>query len=216
MEGIERGQVVPYKDLRGFIDIVEGLGELRRANGVDLHVEIGALCTLSRESEITPATLCDQFPGVQPGFRVLLNPTRSTQRQAALYGLPLRLSQAEYNRLGPARAAEIKPIPPRVVTQGPILENVQVGAAVDLTILPRPHWHERDGGAYLGTGDAVITRDPDSDWVNIGTYRVMYQDPQHVSVYINPDNHGLLHRDRWFAQGKPCPVAISIGHDPLL
>jgi 4-hydroxy-3-polyprenylbenzoate decarboxylase len=44
----------------------------------------------------------------------------------------------------------------------------------------------------------------------------MYQDPQHVSVYINPDNHGLLHRDRWFAQGKPCPVAISIGHDPLL
>ncbi len=213
---IETGTVAPYADLREFIEIVDALGELRRADGVDLRYEIGALCTISREAPMCPTTLCDKFEGVEPGFRVLLNPTRSLNRMALCYGLPVGLSQAEYNRIGPERAATVTPIPPRVVQDGPILENVMEGDKIDLTKLPRPWWHEGDGGAYLGTGDAIITRDPDSDWVNIGTYRVMYQDPTHVSVYINPDNHGLLHRERWFAKGKPCPVAISLGHDPLL
>src|SRR5581483_7760518 len=86
----------------------------------------------------------------------------------------------------------------------------------DLSIFPFPLWHEGDGGRYPGTAVAVITKDPNSDWVNIGTYRVMYQDPQHVTIYISPDGHGGLHRDRYFKQGKPCPVAISLGHDPLL
>ncbi|HEY3115909.1 MAG TPA: UbiD family decarboxylase, partial [Chloroflexota bacterium] len=59
-------------------------------------------------------------------------------------------------------------------------------------------------------------RDPDTSWVNLGAYRVMYQDPTHVSIYINPDNHGLLHQEKYFKAGKPCPVLISLGHDPLL
>ena len=36
-------------------------------------------------------------------------------------------------------------------------------------------WHDLDGGRYIGTGDMIITRDPDEGWVNFGTYRVMIQ-----------------------------------------
>lgn len=37
---------------------------------------------------------------------------------------------------------------------------------------PAPKLHREDGGRYLGTADAVITRDPDAGWVNLGTARV--------------------------------------------
>src|ERR1051326_2071087 len=101
---IEPGTVHHYADLREFFEIVDAMGELRRADGVDLKHEIGALCTISREAEVCPTTLCDRFEGMVPGFRILLNPTRSLNRMALCYGLPVGLSMGEYNRLGPERA----------------------------------------------------------------------------------------------------------------
>jgi UbiD family decarboxylase len=215
-EPIAAGTVRQYADLREYIEIADALGELRRADGASLHLEIGAICALSRESSPIPAALCDRIQGLEPGFRILLNPMSSLNRTALAVGLPLGLSRAEYNKIGPAKWNALTPIPPRVVTDGSVLQNVQEGASIDLTRFPRPLWHDGDGGPYMGTADAVITRDPDTGWVNVGTYRVMYQDPTHVSIYINPDNHGRLHRDRYFKQGKTCPVLISLGHDPLL
>lgn len=213
---IEPGTVVPYQDLRDFIEIVDALGELRRADGANQHLEIGTISALSRESKFTPTVLCDKIPGLEPGFRILLNPLHSFNRAALAYGLPVGLSRGEYTEVGPAKWASAAPIPPRTVTSGPVMENVQEGERVDLTRFPLPYWHEGDGGPYVGTGDAVITKDPDSDWVNVGAYRVMYIDPQHVAIWINQLHDGRLHRDRWFRQGKPCPVLISLGHDPLL
>lgn len=213
---IEPGQVVGYKDLREYIEIIDALGELRRADAPEAYLEIGAICAISRESPLIPAVLCDNIPGLERGFRILLNPMSSLNRTALAVGLPVGLSRSDYNKLGSAKWSSLTPIPPSIVPEGPVLENLQEEDAVDLTRFPRPWWHDGDGGAYLGTADAVITRDPEAGWVNVGTYRVMYQDPQHVSVYINPDNHGRLHQDRYFRQGKVCPVLIVLGHDPLL
>lgn len=213
---IEPGAVIAYQDLRDYLEICEALGEVRHIEGADLHLEIGAICAISRESIPIPAGLCDPIPGLDPGFRILLNPMSSLNRTALAVGLPIGLTRAEYNRLGPAKWSSVTPIPPRVVADGPILENVQEGPTIDLTRFPRPLWHDGDGGPYMGTGDAVVTRDPDTGWVNVGAYRVMYQDPTHVSLYINPDNQGRIHRDRYFRLGKTCPVVISLGHDPLL
>lgn len=213
---IEPRTVVPYQDLREFVEIVDALGELRRANGADQRLEIGAISALSRESRTIPTVLCDQIPGLDPGFRILLNPLHSYQRVALTVGLPLGLSRAEYGKLGPSKWRDLTPIPHRIVQSGPVLENRQDGQAVDLTRFPRPFWHEDDGGAYIGTADAVVTRDPDDGWVNVGTYRVMYQDPTHVAVMMDVSHQGRLHQNRYFKQGRPCPIAISLGHDPLL
>ncbi|MGB7949235.1 MAG: UbiD family decarboxylase domain-containing protein, partial [Candidatus Binatia bacterium] len=38
-----------------------------------------------------------------------------------------------------------------------------------------PQWDEKDGGPYVGTFDAVISHDPDSGYINVGTYRVQVQ-----------------------------------------
>ena len=35
-------------------------------------------------------------------------------------------------------------------------------------------------------------------------------------IWRSPGRHGRLIREKYFAAGKPCPVAISFGHDPLL
>ncbi len=61
-----------------------------------------------------------------------------------------------------------------------------------------------------------ITRDPDEGWVNFGCYRVMIHDQRTVGFYISPGKHGRIHREKWFASGKPMKVAVSLGHDPLV
>ena len=71
-----------------------------------------------------------------------------------------------------------KLIPPVAVTAGPILENVDRDDAVDLFKFPVPMIHEKDGGRYIGTYCVVIMQDPDTGWVNLGTYRVVAHDPQ--------------------------------------
>ena len=213
---IEPGAVAPYQDLRGFIEIVDALGELRIADAPEQNLEIGAISAISREGNFTPAILCQNIPGVAPGGRILLNPLHSLNRVALTAGLPLKLSRAEYNKLGPAKWGSLAPITARVVKDGPIMENIQEGDRIDLSIFPQPVWHKDDGGPYPGTADAVVTRDPDSGWVNVGTYRVMYQDPRHVSVMMDVSHQGRLHQNKYFSQDKPCPVAISLGHDPLL
>jgi len=37
-----------------------------------------------------------------------------------------------------------------------------------------------------------------------------------VSLWISPGKHGRQIREKYFRAGKPCPVLISCGHDPLL
>ncbi len=81
---------------------------------------------------------------------------------------------------------------------------------------PVPFLHEKDGGRYMGTDDLVIMRDPDGGWINAATYRCMVHDKNHVAIYISPGKQGRQIREKYYAMGKPCPVLISCGHDPLL
>ena len=69
-----------------------------------------------------------------------------------------------------------------------MLENVDRDDKVDLRKFPVPFLHEHDGGRYIGTDDLVIMRDPEENWVNGATYRVMVQDKNHVSLWISPGN----------------------------
>jgi 4-hydroxy-3-polyprenylbenzoate decarboxylase len=61
----------------------------------------------------------------------------------------------------------------------------------------------------------VLTRDPDSDWVNMGTYRAQLHDRNHTGLYISPGKHGRIHRDKYFARGEPMPAVILVGLPPL-
>jgi 4-hydroxy-3-polyprenylbenzoate decarboxylase len=50
----------------------------------------------------------------------------------------------------------------------------------------------------------------------MGTYRVMVLEDGRLTVYISPGKHGRINRDKFFGQGKPCPITLSFGHDPAV
>lgn len=114
------------------------------------------------------------------------------------------------------KMAEFRPIKPIEVKRGPVMENILKGKEIDVLKFPVPRWHEYDGGRYIGSADSVITQDPDTSWVNLGTHRVLVQERNLVSCYMSPGRHWRLIFEKYWSRGKPAPVAILCGADPLL
>jgi UbiD family decarboxylase len=208
----------PHRDLREWIERVEQHGELMRVEGVDWNLEMGSVAEMiyHAKPDRPPAILFEKIPGFPDDFRVLSGATNSPRRLALTLGLDLPDNPLDVVRAYRKRLESFEEIPPREVNSGPIMENVDRDDDVDLYKFPIPFLHEEDGGRYFGTGDLVVMRDPDSDWVNLGTYRAMVHDKNTMGLWMSPGKHGRHIRDKYFAQGKPCPVAISVGHDPLL
>jgi 4-hydroxy-3-polyprenylbenzoate decarboxylase len=208
----------PHADLRELIQRIDKLGQLVRVPEADPDLELGTLIELvaHRGGEGGPALLFERLTGDGGGFRALSGATNSAQRLAVAMGFATPEHPLEVVRSYRERMQTHRPIAPVVVDRGPVLENVLRDDEVDVAALPAPRLHELDGGRYLGTDDLVIMRDPDDGWVNIGTYRVMVQGPDTVTVWISPGKQGRQIREKHFAAGRPCPVLISCGHDPLL
>ena len=114
------------------------------------------------------------------------------------------------------KSRDLVPIEPKVVTTGPILENELKGSSIDVLRFPAPKWHEHDGGRYIGTGDLVITKDPDQGWVNMGVYRCMVHDSRTLGIHIWPTHHGGLMMNGYWSRGEDAPVVIVLGQDPHL
>ena len=206
-----------YHDLRDWIRQVDGFGELKGVEGADWNLEIGVITEVAARLENSPAVLFDRIQGYPAGRRVLVgihNPT--LKRQCLTNHLPLDFNRDQFIHAWKERLNQPQLIPPKSVESGPLLENVFEGKQIDLLSLPVPHWHEEDGGRYLGTADVTITRDPDEGWTNLGCYRVMVHDRDSLALYISPGHHGNIHRQKYFDRGEPMPVAISFGPDPLL
>ncbi len=203
------------QDMRTFISRLEELGELKRLEGVDLNLEVGALTELMGEREDS-ALLFDGFKDYPRGFRVFSNVFRTCRRAAVAMGLPLELKGVDFLHAWRQRVSTFKPVPVEQVEGGPVFENQMEENEVDLYQFPTPMWHDLDGGRYLGTGCGIITKDPESGKINVGTYRVMIQEKNKVSVKMNKGKHGRLAVDRAHAQGKALPVAITLGQEPSL
>jgi len=206
---------VPHKDLRDWLTQVEELGELKVVEGVHWDLEIGVI-TEELFRRRGPALVFDGIPGYPKGYWVLVNALGSPKRLAFTLGLPPDRELRKLLKPWREKSHSLKPIPMKYVEDGPVMENVYFDQDVDVLKFPAPKWHEYDGGRYIGTGSVDITVDPEEGWVNLGTYRVMIHDRNHVGFYISPGKQGRMHRERWFAKKEKMPVAISIGHDPLI
>ncbi len=204
-------------DLRPWLDQIEKLGELRHVRGADWNLELGAISEMNVKKELPPALLFDEIKGYPKGFRVLTCSTSSPARLSSILRLPVvkaHRALVEALRGKPAQwKAAAEKFPASVVASGPALEHVQ--KQVDIDKFPSPLWHEMDGGRYIGTGCSVVTRDLDTDWINVGTYRVQALDKNHVALDMVPGKHGRIHYEKYKAAGKPFPVVIVLGADPL-
>lgn len=204
------------KDLREWMAKVESIGELRTVEKAHWDLELGGIVDVYQEKMGRPALLFDRIPGYPAGYRVLANVLTSMRRIALSLGL-----SPEIDKLGLLKAwktfyGNLRLIPPKFVKQGPVRENILKGNEINLLKFPTPKWHEADGGRFIGTGNLVIMKDPDTGWVNVGTYRVQLHDEKTAGLMITRGRHGDIILQKYWAMGKPCPVAVSLGQDPLL
>ncbi|HVY58762.1 MAG TPA: UbiD family decarboxylase [Xanthobacteraceae bacterium] len=206
---------VTYTDLREWIEEARRLGEVRHVKGLSWQEDIGMAAEVILHDENAPCVIFEDIPGALPGSRLCVN-FFGGQRQRMTLGFPADMSKLDLSEAFRAHyMADLKHIPPKFVTDGPVLENVMQGDDVDVTKFLTPKWHENDGGRYIGTGSFNVTRDPDEGWVNCGTYRVMIHDEKSVGFYISPGKHGRIQRDKYQARNEPMPVAIVVGCDPM-
>ncbi len=211
----ERGNT-NMPDLRDWIRKVKEVGELREVFGADRDKDIGPITqTAEMMSDGGPALLFDEIEGYPKGFRILTNANNSLRRFSYSSCIEectsIRESVQNWRRL----LGKLRQVPPVEVPSGPILENVLEGGDVDVDLFPTPLWHPHDGGRYIGTGDAVITRDPEHGQINLGTYRIMTVGRDRLVGSIARGKHGDVHCKKYFDKGLPCPVVISVGHHPL-
>lgn len=214
-DAIER--ITPWRDTREWIERATAAGELRVVTGASWQEDIGAITEMLDHAEGSPCVLFDEIPGYPAGRRVIVNCSGNPARQAITLNLPPDAATHEgLRRFWSGVLDDFRPIPPVEVESGPVLENVLEGDDVDLYAFPTPMWHPKDGGRFIGTASMNIMKDPDSDWVNVGTYRNQIHSKDSMGIYISPGKHGLLIRNKYFERNEPCPIVVVVGADPLL
>src|SRR5437868_6043689 len=79
-----------------------------------------------------------------------------------------------------------------------------------LVIIEGADWNQEIGAI------AHLARQRVDGWVNMGTYRLQAHDRNTLGLYMAPTADGRKHMQAAFERGEPLPIAISIGHHPLL
>ena len=216
---VGRSNTDRHEDLRELLQKFEEIGELKTVQGADWNLEMAALAELvcAKDPGRAPAILFENIKDYPGNFRVLSAAANSFKRLALVMGFSEPDCEMDFVRCYRNRMREeFQLIPPIESNTGPILENIDRDEDVDLYKFPIPFIHEHDGGRYMGTDDLVIMKDPDTGWINVGTYRMMVHDKNTAGIWMSPGKHGRLIREKYFKEGKPCPILISCGHDPLL
>jgi UbiD family decarboxylase len=110
------------------------------------------------------------------------------------------------------------PIDPEHVnpSDAPVKQNRVEDVNLHEDPFPVPKWHELDAGRELGTLHAVITKDPEEDWVNLGTYRNEIMGESTLGCLVIPYRHIGQHWKKWKEMGEDMPVAIALGLEPAL
>lgn len=203
-------------DLRGLIDHWRANDQLKIVEGADADADIGAVAEVSGSGPEPPALLFDKIKGYPEGYRVLINMFQTQRRTAEALGVDDTLRGPSLVNAIRKRMEDHKPVPPKLVASGPITEHVQRGKDIDVFKFPAPKLHKDDGGKYIGTQDAVITKDQEGGWVNLGTARVQVQEPDVVSIYISPGKQTRLIAEQYWTKKQACPVAVVCGIEPVL
>ncbi len=104
------------------------------------------------------------------------------------------------------------PVAPRLVERAPCQEVVWQGEDVDLTRLPLPMMHVKDGGPYI-SGTLVVSKDPEYGR-NVGSYRMMYRTPRETGIDLVSSSDMRLYYQRALDQGRGLPIAVAVGVHP--
>jgi len=201
------------RDLRSWLARLETEDELKRVTvSVDPKGEVAEICRRVREKGGFPL-LFENISGYESTWcrRMFTGGIAHRSCIAMMLGERKDISADDIQQLLQRRFRE--PVPPVSVPEGPVKENVIQGGDVDLYQIPVPLWHPQDGGPYLNTMCATVTRNPDTGRHNLGQYRAMIVGRDRLSTLLIPSKGWGTIYDRYRQLAKSMPVAIVIGWD---
>ncbi len=219
------------RDLRGFIELLEQRGQLRRVTAqVDPDLEIAEISNrmLQRGG---PALLFERVKGSP--YPVAINLMGTVQR--ICWAMNMETPQ-ELETLGEKLAVLQQPKPPKKLSQaiefGKILFDVlrakparellpachQVVVKnddLDLNQIPMIRPYGGDAGRIITLG-LVITKDCETGTPNVGVYRLQLQSRNTMTVHWLSVRGGARHLRKAAERGKKLEIAIALGVDPLI
>lgn len=202
------------KSMRDFIEVGEKLGVVRRITAeVDWNLELSHIAKLNEEKS-GPALLFENVKGYDSP--VITSVCTTAERLAVIMGMPKESSLVQIME----HWVDVtkKGIPPKEVDKkkAPVKQNILKGKDIDLYKFPTPHWYPLDGGRYFGTAHFILSKDPETGWVNLGTYRSQLLGKDKLGTQFIKGKHADIMLKKYQKMGKPMPVASVVGCDPIL
>lgn len=204
-----------FGDLREYMAFMEDQDQLKKVEGADPELEIGALTAVVAAHKNSSVLLFHDMKGIDPKYRIMTNVLINRKSERAIYGVPPAMADTDTTRWWMDALRGFKPVPPVVVQDAPVKAHVREGKDVDLTVLPWVRWHEKDGGPYLCCTSTVV-REQETGFINVGSYRFRTVDRNTIVGHLASGHHGDIIRKKYWSQGKGCPVAISLGQEPSI
>ena len=182
---------------------------------VDWDLEISAIARIC-QSHDGPGLLFENIKDYQDtiGTKFLTSSYNSLAQANLMFGLPQETS--ERNLVRHIKQLFNQPgIKPVVVDTGPVKENILQGEDIDIFQFPIPQWNDLDGGRYIDTFCATVTRDPLTGRENVGNYRGQAIAKNKIGKVMaltqGVGGHFMSHRQE---QHDGMPIAIAYGvHD---
>ncbi|MDY6912824.1 MAG: UbiD family decarboxylase, partial [Chloroflexota bacterium] len=112
------------------------------------------------------------------------------------------------------RLRENKLQKPVVVDNGPCKDIKLFGDDIDLVKIPVPLSGEFESTPHLTAGISFI-QDPDTGWTNAGIRRFQIMAKNRLCNLVAPFQHEGIIFGKYKRRGKPCPIAIPMGVDPI-
>src|ERR1700726_2675114 len=164
----ESEYVMGFMDMRQWMAQLEQHGELRRITAqVDWDREIGAVARRVLEKK-GPALLFENIKGYASGrcTKVFVSGLGARSRLALALGFPREVTNRELIQYVMKKNRET--LAPVRVQTGPVKDVIVRGEAIDQTEFPVPQWNYLEGGRYIHTFSAIVTRDPETGTMNVG------------------------------------------------
>jgi 2,5-furandicarboxylate decarboxylase 1 len=162
---------VSFQDFRDFLDALRAQGELIDVDRpVALELEIAK--AMRKSASVAGPAVVFRNNGTQ--FPLVGGVYNSRAKALIAYGCD-EDTVVQHILNGLAHR-----IPPVVIEDAPVHENVVLADDIDLSTLPVPKYSPDDGGPYITPG-LVVSHDPETGVPDIGHYRFEIIDKQALS-----------------------------------
>jgi len=198
-------------DLRGFLDQVrqdrpQDIVTVKRC--VNPNYETTAILAKFEQSYRLPIFYFENVEGCN--YPLVTNVCGSLSRLA----LALGVGTAELSQRYEKGCKNL--IKPKVVDNAAVHEEVVVDGDVDLGVLPKLVYHEKDCDKPYITAAIVVAIDPETGKSNLSFHRLMIAGRNLTGIYMATGKHLDAIYQKYAAKNRAMPIAAFIGVHPIL